>query len=108
MRHFAPSQKPFTPSPARAFTKPFLSAVRLTLVACASVSKTATPTVTATPSFVYVARRRRVQRFEVRSFTYEPWTAETQFFVSAVEAFLYTAESMGASVPGKRVCALSG
>lgn len=46
--------------------KPCLSAVVLTLVACACVSKTATPTVTATPSFVYVARSRRVQPLEVR------------------------------------------
>lgn len=49
-RQTAPTQKSFTPPPDSDLTMLFASACCLAFVACASVAKTATPTVTATPS----------------------------------------------------------
>jgi hypothetical protein len=51
-RQTAPVQKDLTPPPDRERTMLFLSACFLALKACASVSKTATPTVTAVSPLV--------------------------------------------------------
>ncbi|CAM5668737.1 hypothetical protein SHIRM173S_05230 [Streptomyces hirsutus] len=51
-RQTAPSQNSFTPPPARDLMMLLASACCLALAAWASVSKTATPTVTATSSLV--------------------------------------------------------
>src|SRR5690349_11277543 len=86
----------------------FSSACCLAFVARASVSKTATPTVTAMSSLVYVTRIRRVQPLSFRTFGSVDFAAEAQFPVSAVGPFLYTVSPMVSWVPGKRTSGLSG
>src|SRR5690606_24678383 len=85
-----------------------LSACCLALAAWASVSNTATPTVTATSSLVYVTRIRRVQSLSVSTLGRVAFAAEPQLRVSAVGPFLYTVSPMVSWVPGKRTSGARG
>lgn len=93
-----PRQNVGTPAPLSEARPP--DACCADFFACASVSKTATPTVTATPALLYVARMTWSQPLFMRIEPSAPCVVAAQFVVRCVAPLAYTRSPIVSFFPG--------